>query len=155
MGVIYYESIPVGAGEHKIDFLDLLNVESLAPSEYASYEEWAGLAMVTLTIVSNETVSYVSSEPGLANPLTGQLKGWYVNPQPPQPPVQLMAYFIFANDPTPVDKLSFTFSGLVIPELQKLGFIYIFLQKNVCKILCKIIAKYDTESMILNISFSF
>jgi len=116
MGVIYYESIPVGAGEHKIDFLDLLNVESLAPSEYASYEEWAGLAMVTLTIVSNETVSYVSSEPGLANPLTGQLKGWYVNPQPPQPPVQLMAYFIFANDPTPVDKLSFTFSGLVIPE---------------------------------------
>lgn len=118
MGVVYSTSIPVGAGEHKIDFLDLLNVESLAPSLYASYEDWIS-STVSLTIISNETVSYVSSEPGLAN-LPEQLKGWYINLQPPQPPAQLIAYFSFGDDPNPIDRLSFTFSGLVIPEFTML-----------------------------------
>lgn len=120
MGVGYSTSIPVGAGPHKIDFLDLLNVESLEPSTYASYEGWYS-SMVTLVIVSNETVSYVASEPETANPSQMRLRGWYVNyPQPPQPPAQLMAYFSFADDPTPVDRLSFTFSGLVISEFNAL-----------------------------------
>ncbi|MBS7634142.1 hypothetical protein KEJ34_01390 [Candidatus Bathyarchaeota archaeon] len=120
MGVGYSTSIPVGAGSHKIDFLDLLNVESLEPSTYASYEGWYS-SMVTLVIVSNETVSYVASEPETANPSQMQLRGWYVNyPQPPQPPAQLMAYFSFADDPTPVNRLSFTFSGLVISEFAAL-----------------------------------
>ncbi|MEM1990302.1 MAG: hypothetical protein QW782_06675, partial [Candidatus Bathyarchaeia archaeon] len=34
----------------------------------------------------------------------------------PRPPAQLIAQFSFANDPTPVDRLSITFSGLIIPE---------------------------------------
>jgi len=115
MGVSYSTNIPVGAGEHKIDLLNLLNVESLTPSPQASSNGWV-TSMVTLTIVSNETVSYKSSEPGLANPMAGQLRGWYVNPTIPQPPAQLIAYFSFADDPTPVDKLSLTFAGLVLPE---------------------------------------
>lgn len=116
MGVGYSTNIPVGTGPHKIDFLDLLNVESLKPSIYASYEGWYS-SIITLTIISNETVSYVTSEPETADPSQMRLRGWYVNyPQPPQPPAQLMAHFSFADDPTPVDRLSLTFSGLVISE---------------------------------------
>lgn len=120
MGVGYSTSMPVGTGAHKIDFLDLLNVGSLEPSTYASYEDWFS-SMVTLVIVSNETVSYLTSEPETADPSQMRLRGWYVNyPQPPQPPAQLMAYFSFADDPTPVDRLSFTFSGLIISEFAAL-----------------------------------
>lgn len=114
MGVGYSISIPVGPGPHKIDFLDLLNVQSLEPSTYASYEGWVS-SIVNLVIVSNETVSYVTSEPDKVS--TPMQRGWYIVPQPT---VQLMAYFSFANDPSPIDKLSFTFSGLVIPEFSAL-----------------------------------
>jgi len=113
MTVGYSTSTPVGTGPHKIDILDLLNVESLTPSNYASYKGWFA-STVQFIVVSNETVSFLSSEPGLVNPPT-QLKGWLIN-IPTQPPAQLIAQFSFANDPTPVDRLSITFSGLIIPE---------------------------------------
>ncbi|MEM1514565.1 MAG: hypothetical protein QXH24_00690 [Candidatus Bathyarchaeia archaeon] len=114
MTVGYSTSVPTGMGPHKIDILELLNVDSLAPSEYASYGGWF-VSTVQFIVLSNDTVSYVSSEPGLVSPPT-QMRGWLVNPTPPQPPVQLMAQFSFANDPTSVNKLSLTFSGLIIPE---------------------------------------
>ncbi|MEM2719039.1 MAG: hypothetical protein QXJ13_07380 [Candidatus Bathyarchaeia archaeon] len=113
MTVGYSTSAPVGMGPHKIDILDLLNVESLTPSSYASYEGWF-ISTVQFVVVSNGTVSFLSSEPGLMSPPT-QLKGWLTN-IPPQPPAQLIAQFSFADDPTPVDRLSITFSGLIIPE---------------------------------------
>jgi len=115
MAVGYSTSVSTGVGPHKIDILDLLNADSLAPSEHASQEGWF-VSTVQFIVLSNETVSYVSSEPGLMNPPM-QMRGWIVNPIPPQPPVQLMAQFSFANDPTPVNKLSITFSGLIIPEI--------------------------------------
>ncbi|MEM3590894.1 MAG: hypothetical protein QW702_02185 [Candidatus Bathyarchaeia archaeon] len=113
MAVGYSTSTPVGTGPHKIDILDLLNVESLTPSSYASYEGWF-VSTVQFVVVSNETVSFLSSEPGLISPPM-QLKGWLTN-IPTQPPAQLIAQFSFANDPTPVNRLSITFSGLIIPE---------------------------------------
>ncbi|MEM1543673.1 MAG: hypothetical protein QW795_03220 [Candidatus Bathyarchaeia archaeon] len=119
MSVGYFTSIPVGGGPHKIDVLNLLNVESLEPSEYASSEGWFLSSIVQLAILSNETVSYVSSEPGTVS--YPMLRGWYINPMFPQPPIQLQAFFGFANDPTPVNELTFTFSGLIIPELTGLA----------------------------------
>ena len=120
VGIDYSTNIQIGTGEHKIDFLDLLNVNSLAPSTYALMN---GLytSTATLSILSNETVSYVSSEPRLVSP-PGQLRGWYIQ-YPSSSPVKLLAYFTFADDGTPVDKLSFTFSGLVIPEFNELTLI--------------------------------
>lgn len=114
MTVGYPTSIPTGMGPHKIDILNLLNVDSLAPSKYASYGGWF-VSSVQFIVLSNETVSFMSSEPGLVNPPT-QMKGWLVNPTPPQPPLRLAAQFSFANDPTPINKISITFSGLIIPE---------------------------------------
>ncbi|MCX8171802.1 MAG: hypothetical protein N3E47_07600, partial [Candidatus Bathyarchaeota archaeon] len=117
MMVGHFTNIPVGMGPHKIDILGLLNVESLAPSKYASYEGWF-ISTVQLIVESNETVSFLSSEPDLIDPPT-QLRGWFTD-IPPQPPAQLIAQFSFANDPTPVTKLSITFSGLIIPEFTAL-----------------------------------
>lgn len=117
MGAGYSTGIPVGVGPHRIDILDLLNVESLEPSEYASYDGWFPSSIVQLVILSNETVSYVSSEPGTVSfPMS---RGWYINPTFPQPPIQLQASFSFADDPTPANELSFTFSGLIIPEFTR------------------------------------
>lgn len=114
MTVGYLTEISVGMGPHRIDILDLLNVESLAPSKYSSYEGWFS-SSVQFIVLSHETVSYLSSEPGLVNPPT-QIRGWLINPSPPKPPAQLTAQFIFANDPEQISKLSITFSGLIIPE---------------------------------------
>ena len=112
----YSTNIPTGSDNHLIDILNLLNVSSLAPSPYAN----AGgmyTSMVNLQVLSNETVSCVSCQPGLANP-PSQPKGWYPNPS--QPPNTLIYYFTFANDPTPVETLTFTFGGTVIPEFTTL-----------------------------------
>jgi hypothetical protein len=114
MGVTYSTSMQTGSDTHKIDILSLLRVNSLSASEYASYDGWYLASSVSLVVLSNETVSYVSSEPDKANPPT-QLRGWHINTVPPPPPIQMMAQFMFMDDPT-VDKLSLTFSGLVIPE---------------------------------------
>jgi len=110
MMVSYCKPIPTGSDSHIIDILDLLNVNSLAPSSYASGSTY--VSMVNLQILSNATVSYVSCQPGLVNP-PSQLRGWfYMQPFPST----LTAYFNFADDPTLVSQLSFTFSGTVIPE---------------------------------------
>lgn len=113
MGVGYLTTMPTGSDSHKIDFLDLLNVESLSPSKYASQNGWFLSSIVILTIVSNESVSYVTSKPDTVSSLIQ--RGWYINPTT-QPPIQLQALFTFANDPTPITELMLTFSGMVIPE---------------------------------------
>ncbi|MEM3765583.1 MAG: hypothetical protein QXU46_00985 [Candidatus Bathyarchaeia archaeon] len=116
MGVSYFTNIPIGVGMHTIDILDLLNVNSLAPSSYAVaslYPSYVYTSIVQLSIVSNSTISYSSCQPGTANPPT-QLRGWYIQTQ--INPTILMAYFSFGGDPSSVTALSFTFSGVVIPE---------------------------------------
>lgn len=124
MAVGYYTSVPVGAGPHKIDFLRLLNVESLAPSKYASPLYWGTSSIVDFVILSNETVSYVTSEPGaavlfssesLAYPMS---RGWYMVPSDwLEPPQRLHVFFSFGDSLSPVEKLTLTFSGLIIPEI--------------------------------------
>lgn len=118
VGIGYSTNMQVGSGDHKIDFLDLLNVNSISPSPYALTQGFY-TSVVMLAVVSNETVSYVSSEPGLISP-PDQLKGWYIQ-STDYSPVKLLAYFSFGDDPTPVDRLSLTFSGLIIPELAGLA----------------------------------
>ncbi|MDI6904080.1 MAG: hypothetical protein QMD13_01100 [Candidatus Bathyarchaeia archaeon] len=77
--------IPVGSNSHKIDILDLLNVDSLEPSPYALTPEGTYSSMVMLIISSNETVLYAGCEPGLINPPT-QFRGWMYQLLTPQPP---------------------------------------------------------------------
>jgi len=114
MGVEYSTTIPTGTGDHTINILDLLNVDSLAPSPYA-YIEGGYQSVVRLTISSDQTVSYVSCEPGLAEPPN---RGWRY--QPPEPDTYLEAIFTFENDPSAVSPLTFTFSGTVVPEFTTL-----------------------------------
>jgi len=116
MMVEYSTTIPTGTGDHTIDILDLLNVISLAPSPYA-YIEFLGTysSTVSLTISSDQTVSYVSCQPGLAEPPN---RGWSY--EPPVPDTYLDATFNFANDPSAVSPLTFTFSGTVVPEFTTL-----------------------------------
>lgn len=133
MGTSYSTSIPTGTGNHKIDILDLLNVNSLAPSSYA-YSEDMYTSMVMLTISSNTPVSYVSCEPGLMSPQTGQLKGW-VNT--PIPGTYFTAYFTFGDDSSPVNKLSYTFNGTVIPEFTALTLIVMFMLAAIIVLIAK------------------
>jgi len=66
LGTRYSTNIQVGAGDHKIDLLDLLGVNSLSPSPCALTQEF-----YVSTVISD-------SEPGLASP-PSQLKGWYIS----------------------------------------------------------------------------
>ncbi|MGQ9506579.1 MAG: hypothetical protein ACUVTB_01810 [Candidatus Bathycorpusculaceae bacterium] len=122
MMVGYYTSITPGSGNHTIDVLYLLNVESLAPSSYASEVETDYTSMVSLTIYSNQTINYVSCEPGIASP-PEQLRGWYIIIPSG---TYLTAYFSFGNAPSPVSPLTFTFSGLVVPEFTTLALLALF-----------------------------
>ncbi|MEM2970996.1 MAG: hypothetical protein QW270_01040 [Candidatus Bathyarchaeia archaeon] len=115
MGVGYSTSIPTGTGNHTIEILELLNVDSLAPSQYAAIEIGYS-SMVMLTVSSNETITYVSCEPGEISP-PEQLRGWFINPKSG---TSLMAYFSFGSDSSPVSPLSFTFNGNVVPEFTAL-----------------------------------
>jgi hypothetical protein len=114
MGVMYHTTIPDGPGEHTIDVLDLLDVESLAPSPYSQVQQGITsiyMSMIIVTINSNETVAFVSCEPEQASP---PARGWYI--YPPIQPTQLQATFMFGDNPSPVTALSLTFSGVIIPE---------------------------------------
>jgi hypothetical protein len=117
----YSTSITQGSGNHTIDVLDLLNVESLAPSSYASEVETGYSSMVSITISSNQTINYVSCEPGEASP--PQLRGWFIIIPSG---TYLTAYFSFGNDPSPVSPLTFTFSGIVVPEFTTLVLLAMF-----------------------------
>jgi hypothetical protein len=132
MMVGYLTSITQGSGNHVIDVLDLLNVDSLAPSSYASEVETGYSSMVMLTISSNQTVTYVSCQPALAQPPGS--RGWtYYQYQP----TSLMAYFSFGDDPTPVSPLTFTFSGIVVPEFTTLALLTMLILAATITIIAK------------------
>jgi len=139
MTTTYIMSIPTGSENHRIDVLDQLDVGSLAPSPYVSLEEGMYTSIVNLQILYEQAVSYVSSEPGLGTPPS---KGWFLSPY--NPPKTFMAYFYFGDDPSPVSVLTFTFSGIVIPEFTTLAIaailllstmIVLFLKKRLLKML--------------------
>jgi hypothetical protein len=114
MGAMYFTTVSDGLGEHTIDVLELLNVESLAPSPYSEVPYGTTkvyMSMVMMTINSNTTVTFVSCEPGQASP---PARGWYIYPQ--ISPTELQATFMFGDNPSPVTALSLTFSGIIIPE---------------------------------------
>lgn len=116
MGVMYYTSITEGTGEHTIDILDLLNVESLAPSNYSltsipEYPYPIYVSIVMLNVISDTSVTFVSCRPDQASPPN---RGWYISPQ--IWPTQLEGVFSFGGDKTPANELWLTFSGTVIPE---------------------------------------
>lgn len=114
MGVTYSTTFPDGMDDHIVDVLDLLNVESLAPSDYAliiAVPNPFYMSMVTLDITSNTTVRFVSCTPPQASPPN---RGWSISPQ--ISPTELEGIFFFGGDNTPVTELSLTFSGVIIPE---------------------------------------
>lgn len=121
MGVGYSTTIPTDTGDHTIDILELLGVESLAPSQNAAIEGGYS-STVTLTVSSNETITYVSCEPGEAS--EEQPRGWLIFDESG---TSLVATFNFGSDPSPVDSLSFTFNGKVVPEFTVLTLMAMFI----------------------------
>lgn len=111
--------IPIGSGNHTIDILGLLNMNSLAPSPYANMVEgYQSLIVLTIFSLSNETVSYVDCKPpGLVEDFS-EGPGWMLNPYSTAD--TLMAYFFFGSDPTPVIQLKLIFGGTVVPEFTML-----------------------------------
>ncbi|MEM2419733.1 MAG: hypothetical protein QXL38_01945 [Candidatus Bathyarchaeia archaeon] len=116
MGIAYSTIFPDDSGEHTVDVLDLLNVESLAPSDYAliiAVPNPYYMSIVVLNITSDTIVTFISCVPDrTTTPFT---RGWYINPSVPSP-TQLIGTFFFGGDNTPVTELSLTFSGFVLPE---------------------------------------
>jgi len=117
----YDISIPTGPGSHTIDVLDLLDVSSLAPSPYAprfmgSYM----MSAVNIAIHGTETVTYISSEPGLAGGMFE--RGWTFTEG-----IYATAYFYFGNDSSPVSPLTLTFGTTVIPEFPSMLILPLFI----------------------------
>jgi hypothetical protein len=103
----YSTNLPAGFGNHRLDLLDLLGIDSLVLSPY---EDSQYAMPIMLVIYTNESISYVSCEPGLAPLLS---RGWTYYSYIPQ---VLTAFFSYGNETSPVSPLSFTFSGKVISE---------------------------------------
>lgn len=119
----YMTTMTEGSGEHLVDVLDLLNVDSLGPSKYTEAPEIGYSSMVILSIFSDLPVSYVTSEPGTTtNPME---RGWFMLPY--QPPNSLQAIFHFGLSSLPQSPLSLTFSGLVVPEFTTTALLVLFL----------------------------
>ncbi|MEM0357931.1 MAG: hypothetical protein QXL77_06130 [Candidatus Bathyarchaeia archaeon] len=116
MGVAYSTIFPDGSGEHTVDVLDMLNVELLAPSDYAfiiAVPNSFYASTVVLDITSDTTVTFISCVPDQT--MIPYTRGWYIDPSVPSP-TQLIGTFFFGGDNTPVTELSLTFSGVIIPE---------------------------------------
>ena len=115
MVVHYTASIPTDGGLHTIDVLDLLNAESLSPSQYALVGELGYSSIVNVRVHSNETIIFEECIPSrVTYPMT---RGWYV---PSDSGLTLTGTFYFGNDPTAVEELTFTFSGVVVPEINSI-----------------------------------
>lgn len=109
IGAMSLSTIPTGSNSHTIDVLALLGVSSLAPSPY-SYNATQDyyLSIVWLYFESDTSIGFVSCEPPeKEDPYDLSERGW----------THMFFYaFYFGNDPSPVEALTFTFSGTVIPE---------------------------------------
>lgn len=111
MGTYYTTSFSTGAGDHLVDVLSLLKVDSIAPSPYASFGG-SYISSIVLDIVSNTTESFISCEPADTPDLL--LRGWHI--VTPLPPAVLVASLSFGNNSSPISLLTFTFGGTVVPE---------------------------------------
>lgn len=116
MAASHTTNIATGSGDHFIDVLALLKLDSVAPSPYASYEGYYQ-SSVALIVRSNTTLPFVSCQPARIYNLLQ--RGWYIYPTAP-PRVLLGASFSFGNSPASVSPLTFTFSGIVIPEFPQM-----------------------------------
>jgi hypothetical protein len=128
----YDTSMSTGSGDHTVDVLNLLGVTSLTPSSYSGYYDSTYLtevylATVGVSITSDQAVTYTSSQPaGLRTdmPPYGVLapRGWAdvlgagTSPQ-----------FNFANDSSPANQLTYTFSGAVVPEFPSTMILSLFM----------------------------
>jgi hypothetical protein len=108
-------SIPTGSDTHIIDVLELLGVSSLAPSPYNPPFIGMYMASISLDIYSDETVSYLSCEPGLANE-TINYRGWTISTDD----TSVSADFSFGMDPSPVSPLTLTVNAIIVPEFTSL-----------------------------------
>jgi hypothetical protein len=120
----YVTTITAGSGDHVVDVLDLLDVGSLAPSNYATVPEMGYSSVVTVMIASDSPVDYVSSEPGTTTDPAE--RGWYIFPIP-LPPWRFYAIFYFGSSPSPQSPLMLTFSGVVVPEFTTPALLALFL----------------------------
>lgn len=101
-----------GSNSHTIDVLALLGVSSLAPSLY-SYNVTADYyeSIVWLNLECDPPVTFVSCDPPEKQNFTDPSeRGWF----------DMWSFygFSFGNDSSPVETLTFTFSGTVIPEFE-------------------------------------
>jgi hypothetical protein len=119
----YTRAIAAGPGEHTVDVLDLVNEDSLAPSNYTAEPEIGYSSQVLLMVSSDSPVSYVSSQP--ENVTSPGERGWFLSPIPL--PNTLMAVFYFGSSPSPQSPLTLTFSGAVVPELTTTALLALFL----------------------------
>jgi len=119
----YTTTITAGSGDHLVDVLDLLDVDSLAPSQYAIEPEIGYSSMVTVTISSDYPVGFVASEP--ENVTDPTERGWFLSPIPL--PNTIEAWFHFGSDPSPQSPLTLTFSGVVVPEFMTIPLLVLFL----------------------------
>ena len=129
----YTTSIAAGSGNHLVDVLDLLNVDALAPSNYAAVAETGYSSQVLLTVSSDSSVSYVSSEPGTITDPTE--RGWFLNPYAPTN--TLMAWFYFGSSPSPQSPLTLTFGGTVVPELTTIALLVLFLASTMIALVAR------------------
>ncbi len=119
----YMTTIAVGSGNHLVDVLYLLDVDSLAPSNYAAEPEIGYSSLVTVMISSDTPIGFVSSEP--ENVTDPTERGWFLSPIPL--PNTIQAWFNFGSDPSPQNPLTLTFSGTVVPELTMTTLLVLFL----------------------------
>jgi hypothetical protein len=129
----YKTTITAGSGSHLVDVLDLLNVDSLAPSKHATAPEMGYSSQVMVTISSDSPVGYVASEPGtVTDPAE---RGWFLYPIPL--PNTLMAWFYFESDPSPQSPLTLTFSGVVVPEFTTIALLVLFLVSGMAALIVR------------------
>jgi len=135
----YETGMSTGSGGHIVDVLNLVGVDSLAPSNYSAY--YSNLYLTTIyvsgvdvTIMPSNggTVTYTSSQPaGLTTvqPPAGVLdaRGWYDYDESGESPS-----FRFENDSSPVTQLSYTFSGTVVPEFPSAALLSLFAMATLC-----------------------
>lgn len=119
----YVTKIPPSEDSHTIDVLNLLGVSELAPSPYCSE---MGLYSSNLWVAINSpwNATYISCEPAEA---TTTERGWYIFTGE----TDFWASFDFYDDLSPVEALSITFRGKVVPEFDLLIMAFMFLAATV------------------------
>jgi hypothetical protein len=129
----YTTTITGGSDSHLVDVLDLLDVDSLAPSQYAIEPEIGYSSQVLVMVSSDSPVGYVTSQPG--NVTSQAERGWWLYPIPL--PNTLTALFHFGSDPSPQSPLTLTFSGVVIPEFTTIALLVLFLVSGMAALIIR------------------